>query len=63
MRYGLPKFSDFLEPSAREQVAFAHEQHASLRKQDPSASAHMIFETQKTSGGHISLKTCPNRAL
>ena len=43
MRYGLPKFSDFLEPFVRDQVA--------------SALAHMSFETQKTSRGHISLKT------
>ena len=37
-----------------------HDQHASACEQDPSAPAHMSFETQKTSGGHISLKSCPN---
>ena len=57
MTYGLLKFSDFLEPSerdqhasARDQVASARDQHASTCDQVVSAPAHMSFETQKTSG-------------
>ena len=38
-------------------------QHAFVCDQVASAPAHMSFETQKTPGGHISLKTWPNQVF
>ena len=41
MRYGLPKFSDFLKPSAHDQVASAGDPFLSMR--DPFLSVRDLF--------------------